>query len=593
MIVSQNDLVKTRRRRFQSKSHHSSTRRNKRLAFENLERRTLLAAFIWNSDADGNWNDAANWSSDIGGVPGTSDTVTIDRGDANPVITIDSSVRVSALTSSESIVMQADLRVDNEMLLTDGEFDWQAGWLRTGSLMTDRHATLRVTSEAAKRFSGNWTNAGVVGQEQPFESPSRGTTFRNAASGIWNLHRDFDVDSGFSTVFTNEGTLRKLSPSEAVFHGFDRLDHREGSLIEVLKGKLSLPESGTQSNPSSGATFNVAADASLDLLRGTSHFIGTYTGRGDGRVELSQGTIEARDFAGGTGAVFDFEEGLLHWTGGTIRTDSVNGDSFINAGHMTWSGSGERSLQGQEFRNRGTILQTDDGNSLFNSIGQGTFFHNETAAVYESRGTGGIVGGSVFNAGTFRNEAGDSEYNSVFYAAAESLIDVKADRVRFVDGGDFDTSQILVAEDAILEIDSASSRNYKLLDGATLTGTGGGRVQFSNGTIESVDSNATLNFSEGMFHWIGGVFLRDITNAGHMTIAGPTAKRINNAFENTGTVIQESGTFVNSSSAGFTNAEGAVWELQGDASFGGTYLSQPSSLTPAHFARRARKLRDR
>ncbi len=130
MIVSQNDLVKTRRRRFKSKSHHSSTRSTKRLAFENLERRTLLAAFIWNSDADGNWNDAANWSSDIGGVPGTSDTVTIDRGDANPVVTIDSNVHVSALTSSESIVMRADLRVDNDMLLTDGEFDWQAGWLR-------------------------------------------------------------------------------------------------------------------------------------------------------------------------------------------------------------------------------------------------------------------------------------------------------------------------------------------------------------------------------------------------------------------------------------------------------------------------------
>ncbi len=440
----------------------------------------------------------------------------------------------------------------------------------TGSLMTDRNARLLVTSEAAKRFSGSWTNAGVVGQEQPFESPSRGTTFRNVASGIWNLHRDFDVDSGFSIVFTNEGTLRKLSPSETVFHGIDRLDHREGSVIEVLEGKLSLPESGTQSSPSSGATFNVAANAILDLFRGTSHFIGTYTGTGDGRVELSQGTIEARDFAGGTGVVFDFEEGLLHWTGGTIRTDGVTGDSFINAGHMTWSGSGERSLQGQEFRNRGTIIQTDDGNSLFNSIGQGTFFHNEDSAIYENRGIGGIVGGSVFNAGIFRNATGDSEFDSVFYAAAGSLLDIADGRARFVNGGDFETSQISVSEDAILEFDAGSTRAYKLLDGATLNGTGGGRVEFSNGTIDSVNSNATLNFAEGMFHWIGGIFLRDITNAGHMTITGAEAKRINNAFENTGTVIQESGTLVNASSAGFTNAEGAVWEMQDDAKFGGT-----------------------
>src|SRR5712691_3776496 len=57
---------------------------------ELLEDRILLSSVSWNTDADGQWNVAANWLDDqhVARVPTAADDVTIDRGAANPTITI-------------------------------------------------------------------------------------------------------------------------------------------------------------------------------------------------------------------------------------------------------------------------------------------------------------------------------------------------------------------------------------------------------------------------------------------------------------------------------------------------------------------------
>ncbi|TWU48571.1 hypothetical protein Poly51_44710 [Rubripirellula tenax] len=541
---------------------------------EALEQRQLLAAFIWNTDSDGLWSDPANWSGGVG-VPGTGDTVTIDRGAANPTITIASPVQIDALMSTESIVMQADFRINDDAVLSGGEFRWQAGWLRTGTLTTEDDAKLIVETEANKRFSGDWTNSGIVDQQQPFASPSSGSTILNEAEGVWSLHRDFNFAGSFSITFTNEGTLRKTGSESTSFYGSsDRVTHVTGSRIEVLGGTLFLPISGTSAQPSTGAHFDVAAGASLDITSGTSYYVGTYTGTGAGRIEHSQGRIDTRGATGTSGTVFDFADGLFHWTGGTIFTDNDGGDTLVNAGHMSWSGSGERTLWGQEFHNEGEILITASGNSLFSSTGQGTWLHNDAGGIIENVGTSAIIGGRTFNNSIIKNRSGNIVWDSLLVAGEGSTLAASGGRFLLERGGQFASSTIDVDAGGVVEFNgTAGNSEIDLLAGTTLTGTGDGRIEFTGGRIESVGSDAVIDFADGLFRWIGGTFFRDITSTGQVTIEGTGAKQLLNAFTNTGTIIQTAGTTVTSSSAGFINAAGAAYELQGDANIAGVNLS--------------------
>lgn len=560
---------------------------------EHLEARTLLAAFAWNTDADGNWNDAANWLDENGnsGIPGSGDDVTIDRGAANPVITVDSNANANSLTATERIVIsgaklfvRGDADVEDVDLSSNspgvGELDvdgtatirgtlkWDGGNIFT-NLAVEAGAVLDINPGDDKQFGGTLVNAGTTVQDDTFYNPWRNTVFTNQSGAEWIASGDFNKVNGFAISFVNEGTFRKTGAATGGFGSTsDRFDHVAGSRVEVIDGTFALPNSGTGSNPSTGAAFHVESGATLNLIGpGVSHFIGTYSGSGEGRVEFSQGRLEVLDVAGGTGTTFDFDENLLHWTGGTIRTDAFGGDQFVNLGHMTWSGSADRQVWGQEFRNQGTVTHTDDGNVLFNSGGQGTWAHNDEGGLYENRGSGDLIGGRLYNDGTLRNVSGDAEFQTTLYALEGSVLDVTGDVARLTKGADIATSQFMVAAGAAIELDSTT--RFYLQDGATLTGTGAGSVEFLSGVIESVNSGGTIDFAEGMFRWTGGDFFRDITSAGHLTISGDTAKKINNGFTNTGTVIHEAGAFVNASSTGFMNAEAALWEMQGDAAFGG------------------------
>ena len=169
---------------------------------EVLEQRTLLAAFTWNTDADGNWNDPANWAGP-GGVPGDGDDVTIDRAGADPVITVDTVARAESLLSTEQIVVDGgNLQVDTtaaikNVSLLDGEFDvdgtatltgqlhWQGGDLFTIDLQVTSIGTLQI-SDSADRFSGRIKNAGQVLQEVPLAIPFGGTAFQNLPDGVWD-----------------------------------------------------------------------------------------------------------------------------------------------------------------------------------------------------------------------------------------------------------------------------------------------------------------------------------------------------------------------------------------------------------------------
>lgn len=162
MFTTANPRIRSRRRPC----------RRRPLQLESLEQRRLLAAFIWNTDADGNWHDEANWSGGSG-VPGIGDDVTIDRGAANPIITVSGeNARVSTIHATETIVIDGpELRIDDggvfgSVQLVDGEFDvrgdstlngdlqWTGGVLRTEMMALAASGNHTISGADAKVFDG-------------------------------------------------------------------------------------------------------------------------------------------------------------------------------------------------------------------------------------------------------------------------------------------------------------------------------------------------------------------------------------------------------------------------------------------------------
>src|SRR5262249_22563492 len=102
----------------------------------------------------------------------------------------------------------------------------------------------------------------------------------------------------------------------------------------------------------------------------------------------------------------------------------------------------------------------------------------------------------------------------------------------------------------------------------TLSGSGAGAIQFS-GNLTTGAAGATLDFSTGVLHWIGGRIdgtAAGLTNAGILTFArGPSGDGLFGVVNNSGTIIQTgTGTVGVDISATVKNLAGGVYDFQGD-----------------------------
>ncbi len=114
-----------------------------------------------------------------------------------------------------------------------------------------------------------------------------------------------------------------------------------------VDGGTTLISGGPVSGAGTGATFNVAQGADLDLTGGhTVTYTGAYSGTGPGTVSLASGTLSV----GAGGATFNFPGALLQWTGGSLGVGSAG---LTNAGTINVSG-GSKSIAG-EVTNEGQI----------------------------------------------------------------------------------------------------------------------------------------------------------------------------------------------------------------------------------------------
>ncbi|TWT67845.1 hypothetical protein Pan14r_00830 [Crateriforma conspicua] len=509
-----------------------SKQRNSRrrpLALEKLDARRVLAAFLWSSDVDGAWSDAGNWQvtegTSVTGVPGSGDTVIIDRPGADPVITIDSVTTVDEIVTAETLAVTDKLTV-NRTLDVAGTLRWSNGDLFTNGLSIDAEGRFEITGTPGS-LSSSIRNEGTVDQSVSFAPTARSIVIENAASGTWTTTNSLASDAGFAMTFNNRGVFQKTGDANAIFPNTNsKFTHFEGSQIVVTGGTLSLPTSGTGSEPSTGSTFNVAAGATLDLLEGIGHYTGTYTGVGDGRVEIASG---ASFQAGFSPTVLDFPEDMLHWTGGLVQAS--NG-TIENQGFMHWSGDdGSRSLRGRMFVNTETIVHEGSSESLLDAGGQGTLMTNASGAVIQLRDTGSLVGGKLVNEGVVESNGESTELDSKLFAELGSRVEVTSGTLNLTGGGSFASTELVVANAAELVFNASAFNDPVILrDGAVISGSGDGKIEFRKGRFDSTSNNAAIDFQPGLFQWSGGEFVRNIRNLGEVTVvatdspdAGPLA----------------------------------------------------------------------
>jgi RHS repeat-associated protein len=582
-------------------SHHlcKGTRfKRRRLLTEALEDRRLLAAVHWISDSDGDWSDAANWQDQTtlaNRVPASSDEVLIDRGAANPMITISAGTgRFFNVTSEETIVIAAGgglgtgdstfnglVRIEGGSLFVEGggavtlsDVDWTAGSIGgsgSGGGTYTLSGTMTLSGTDDKSLGSALTNNGtiIVGGSGNLNVS---TTINNESSAVFDFQSDADFVTSTAT-FNNRGTLRKsagVGESALASTTSTQVNHFGGT-VEVTSGKLSLAGSDRNHVPEHGATFVVGEGAVLDVTGGsTAYWSGTVTGSGAGRVELSSGTLRT-DRIDSTGVIVNLTDDLFHWTGGQLTTSTD--EPFVNRGAFQISGT-EDKIAGRGagpvggIINEGTIRHAGSGSLVPAQFGS-PLIHNRAGALYDIQSDVTLVGFDFINEGTLRKSGGgEAAFNGPghSFTFAGGTVDVQSGRLRI--GGDLNAdvdTNFHVLPGAVLELFPGGGvfGSGAFFGGATLSGTGGGRVEFTAG---GAPNGMRLNFPEGMFHWIGngvsqvsGAF----TNDGFITIEGDGA-RARAYITNNGTVIQEDGSLFTLLQTSYIVNNG-VWDFRGDA----------------------------
>lgn len=393
-----------------------STRRLGRCRFrpqiEFLEDRWAPANVYWAVDADGVWNNAANWIDDQGRqrLPGFNDDVFLDReAGAYTVTFAQGSVTVNSLWASTSSLalqfgtlglrspslIQSPLTLGGGRLTVDGplfllgDTTWTGGEF-DGPGPVINLAYLTLSGSEAKFVRGTFTNYGIVTHTGTADlQVTAFGQFNNQAGALYDLQTDAGLsgEGAFTGHFNNLGWLRK---SAGAGTSLVSAVNNQGGLLEVLTGTLGLGRAG---KTHTGGFLWAHDGATLDLTSGSANdrFTGYYSGWGDGHVVLASGQLTL----GGTGATFEFPGELFQWTGGRIEAGSPG---LTNAGAMTLAGPSAKDLRGS-LTNTGWFVHADAGTFVLPAFAT---FHNQQGGVYYLASDASILGEGAFN-GRFNN----------------------------------------------------------------------------------------------------------------------------------------------------------------------------------------------
>jgi hypothetical protein len=328
--------------------------------------------------------------------------------------------------------------------------------------------------------------------------------------------------------------------------------------IEVDSGTLIFP-TGFGAAQVNGGTFVVSNNATLLLTAdsgGDPFLNGNITGVGGGTVLINNGAPSS------SGCDLYFPGGMLQWTGGTLKSGP-----WTNSGIVNISGDGPQFYGGSIFYNNNLVnLSNDSSLSFYSTGGAAPGFFNEVDATFNIQGDSSLTSGSgtFYNYGLLIKSAGPglSQISPIFNNDGGTVeADTGTLELNLTGGGYISNATFIVGSGATIDL---ITNNYNMEIEGALTGTGGGTVLMSAGTLSS-SYTTTFNFPGAMFQWAGGKlgdsYANNVSNINTMTVSGPVG--IVGSFGNDGTMIQSGNGGINSGNI-FYNYTNAVYDMQND-----------------------------
>lgn len=259
-------------------------------------------------------------------------------------------------TFSGDMDQTGTLDIGSGQVVVDGTFDWQAGTVTGGELVTN--GLTELTSAAAKNLNSTWTNNGSARMLQG-DLLGAGTLSNAVGADL-----DMQTDNVVAPIVNNAGTLAKTAGTGT--SSFSNSVNNTGT-VTAATGTLDFNAGYIQSSGTTvinGGAIDTAGpgldlSGDLDWLSGpingplTTHGTTTVAGPGphdlnglwtnDGNVTWSSGDV------GGSGTFNNLSGGSVDVTGGDAFMVAIN-----NAGDITKSAGGVSTFSGG-LNNAGTL----------------------------------------------------------------------------------------------------------------------------------------------------------------------------------------------------------------------------------------------
>ena len=505
----------------------------------------------WAVDADGFWDEGSNW--DLGRPPTTNESVCIDRPAGDFSVTVRTFVNnIAALDSNERVIidgagplsgvigaqftfhdgidiLQGYISIPNGTVTLQGASSWSSSQL-TFSAVVENHGTLTISGPDRTGVVRLRNFGDVQHQSGNIDIGGATTIFVNEPGGQWSISEGITYGPNFT--FTNEGTVHITEPGTVTLNSF-----ANNGTVHAAAGTLIWGR-GTSRN----GVYEVEAGATIQLNPpvGTLHWSGTQTGTGAGRIEHIGGIL---DTAGNSepATIFDFAPDLLHIAGGYLRR--LGNQQAINQGMITFSGASAMSY-GTYLLNEGTVIHDTSAainftssNSAIDTLSGGTL-----RLVNSGNWTGG---GRIINRGTLLKNSLDTTLIGANLTNLGGTVLIQAGSLELGGSAVLSDTTYVVETGATLAFAGGNNCGQGVEMFGSQIGSGGGSITFDG----CLDLNQpagtdfpTLDFPEGMFHWIGGQwqnggFLRPIYNDGFIHISGDEDKLLRASLYNRGTII--------------------------------------------------------
>jgi hypothetical protein len=526
----------------------------------------------WNTDSSGDWGTAANWGA--GHVPTSAENVCIDRGAANPTITISADATAATLAAAEHLtltggtfrpaqgaagsILSGDLDMTGGTLQLDQPIAVTGTTTWTGSALSGGGNVLTNGGTLVLAGAGNFTADAKILNTGTLRQDSAGTLTLNQSltnQGTYDINGDGDVTGGQS--FFNDGTVKKSSGSGTSIIGQPLNGaccmHVDGVAPKwnVQAGTLQIAApatwiSGGEMLTSAGATLRFA----IPLNNGTNlSLAGNFTGS-DGTVDFADGTVSAQ--AGG--ATLDIP----------TMTDS--------GARLTGSGTGLHiggSLTVTAAVTMGTGVFNDSDGTIHQGASVAVNGSVTNNGLWDITANVGLTNGgnpAFTNAGTLRKSAGTgvSHIDAINFNGSGQGIDVQTGTLRTSSSGTWSgTTTMTVASGATFRFLRDADCCWTITLDGTVNGTGAGSVIAENGSLASGAAGATVNFAGALFQLAGARMFGGgggvLHNAGRVNVTADSlfADKFTNDLG--ATVRQTAGAGINGL---VTNA--GTWDLAAD-----------------------------